>query len=269
MEKKVVIIPDVHGRKFWRDALPYIEDGTPVVFLGDYLDPYDHEGITPEDALENFKEILEATKEKRNVTLLIGNHDTTYIWPDAHLCECRTDYNNKLEISMLFNENLNRFMLHRLYTQGDMQFLFTHAGVHDIWLDSVRKEYDLSDDKTVVEALDILDNAAHNEDITALSLLGRVSHLRDGWSPIGSCIWADIDEFILRPSGGNTEYTQIVGHTQQLTKIGTENGGFKWVGDKPVYDLVSNIFCLDCHKCFYIDEEGDVRYLTDNKLAKE
>ena len=46
MNKKILIIPDVHGRTFWRAAL---ETGNyeKVIFLGDYVDPYVYEGIDP------------------------------------------------------------------------------------------------------------------------------------------------------------------------------------------------------------------------------
>ena len=42
---KLTIIPDVHGRPFWRDAVKDVAD-TPVVFLGDYLDPYPQDMVT-------------------------------------------------------------------------------------------------------------------------------------------------------------------------------------------------------------------------------
>lgn len=41
---RYTIIPDVHGRPFWRDAVLDV-DTTPVVFLGDYLDPYPQDGV--------------------------------------------------------------------------------------------------------------------------------------------------------------------------------------------------------------------------------
>ena len=46
---KLTIIPDVHGRPFWRDAVKdAVKDvaDTPVVFLGDYLDPYPQDMVT-------------------------------------------------------------------------------------------------------------------------------------------------------------------------------------------------------------------------------
>ena len=72
---KILIVPDVHGRSFWHKAEELVNDVDKIVFLGDYLDPYEHEGITFDMALEEFKKILEF-KDKYNdkVILLIGNH---------------------------------------------------------------------------------------------------------------------------------------------------------------------------------------------------
>lgn len=52
----MLIIPDVHGRIFWRKAVESYPD-LPTVFLGDYLDPYTHyDGILPSEAFLEFKE---------------------------------------------------------------------------------------------------------------------------------------------------------------------------------------------------------------------
>lgn len=72
---KILIIPDVHGRTFWRVAEEVINEMDKVVFLGDYLDPYPEENITPDDALNEFCKILEfKNKYPEKVVLLIGNH---------------------------------------------------------------------------------------------------------------------------------------------------------------------------------------------------
>ena len=40
MTKKVLVVPDVHGRLFWKEPVErYLEEVDRVVFLGDYLDP--------------------------------------------------------------------------------------------------------------------------------------------------------------------------------------------------------------------------------------
>ena len=47
-KKRLVIIPDVHGRGFWRKAVSE-NPGGEFIFLGDYLDPYRDEGVTTEE----------------------------------------------------------------------------------------------------------------------------------------------------------------------------------------------------------------------------
>lgn len=82
MEKnvKVLIIPDVHGRDFWKEPVMKAlnETDARIVFLGDYLDPYkqdfDHNHYQ-ETAIGNFNEIINLKKENKNrVNLLLGNH---------------------------------------------------------------------------------------------------------------------------------------------------------------------------------------------------
>ena len=70
-----IIIPDVHGRRFWKDAVRGHEEEK-IIFLGDYVDPYGWEGITPDVALEGLKEIIAFKKaHPGNVALLLGNQD--------------------------------------------------------------------------------------------------------------------------------------------------------------------------------------------------
>ena len=40
--EEIIIIPDVHGRTFWREAIEKYrnKENTQIIFLGDYLDPY-------------------------------------------------------------------------------------------------------------------------------------------------------------------------------------------------------------------------------------
>ena len=73
---KILVIPDVHGRTFWHVAKEIVDNVDKVVFLGDYLDPYPEENITPDDALIEFCKILEFKEQYMNkVVLLIGNHE--------------------------------------------------------------------------------------------------------------------------------------------------------------------------------------------------
>ena len=69
---KILIVPDTHGRDFWK--VPNIEEYDKIIFLGDYLDHYPDES-THEHDIENFKDIIEFKKKYPDkVILLLGNH---------------------------------------------------------------------------------------------------------------------------------------------------------------------------------------------------
>ena len=60
MKKRILIIPDIHGRNFWKNSInKEFENSDYVLFGGDYLDPYPWEGITRKDAIRNFQEIID------------------------------------------------------------------------------------------------------------------------------------------------------------------------------------------------------------------
>ena len=129
----LLIIPDIHGRLFWISATRKYPD-LPVIFLGDYLDPYTHyEGILPSEALANFKEILDFKKANMDrVTLLFGNHDIHYF--DKDMNSSRKDKEHYEEIHHIFSENLSLFKLAMTVRTEGKDFLFTHAGVDIDWL---------------------------------------------------------------------------------------------------------------------------------------
>lgn len=260
LEHETIIVPDVHGRDFWKEALPYIQNATEVIFLGDYLDPYPHEGLSPEQALDNFKEILEKTRDCKNVYMLLGNHDMTYIAPEADICECRTDYDHFEEIQQLFLENANRFRFVWEHDSYPHVTLFSHAGLHEKWLSKLDEICSGRSLLVLQETLAKLLEAEYKDQLFAL--LADVGPSRWGMAEEGSCVWADIQEFRFE-TNPLLQY-QIVGHTQQVRKEGTKVH-FRWVGGEPV--RINNVVCLDCHQCFYLDSEGDIRFLKDNRVV--
>lgn len=107
---KILIIPDVHGRDFWR--IPVMDtlanSDVPIVFLGDYLDPYydewrDRMNEDPSfdyrmNAVNVFEEILQLkTQYPDRIILLLGNHDCGYA-VDYGVCSCRYDRKNSIRI---------------------------------------------------------------------------------------------------------------------------------------------------------------------------
>ena len=225
---KILICPDVHGREFWHKAKEIIDEVDKVVFLGDYLDPYSYEGITFEDAVMEFEDIL-AFKEDYpdKVVLLLGNHDMHYLILNFMNCSRLNKY-RRVEIHDMFMNNIDKFQL--IYETEN--YIFSHSGLYKEWMDT----YELSLD-------DLKDYKAFLKN--RWETLQQVSYERGGWSKVGSCIWADI-----RESVENELYSdkrQIVGHTQ--------------LSERPY--ITSKIACLDVRRCFILDTETNEIMETD------
>lgn len=72
---KILVIPDVHCRKFWRQCIfDNIDKVEKVVFLGDYFDPY-RESNLEDDPILMMENIIGLKKEEPGkYILLLGNH---------------------------------------------------------------------------------------------------------------------------------------------------------------------------------------------------
>lgn len=208
----MIIIPDTHGRTFWKDAIKEKQDNEKVIFLGDYHDPYPHENISTEDSIVNFEEILDYKKNNpKDVILLLGNHDCGYIWPDV--CSSRRDRVHYKDISAMFRDNFDKFDL--AYQKDG--YLLTHAGVHKWWFDLVDSHIKDIDYNHVA---DILNNWLHVDEYDKESMLGIYSNYR-GWGGdlYGSCVWADVREWLAEPINDTFDdkklpFYQIFSHTQ-------------------------------------------------------
>lgn len=217
---KILIIPDVHGRSFWHKAEELIDEVDKVIFLGDYLDPYRHEGITFDTALEEFNKILEfADKYSDKVVLLIGNHDAHYISTSFMDCS-RLNYLQRQDVHELYMQHIDKFNLVWEYDK----WLFSHAGVYADWMDLCQfKLDDLKDFDTF-----------RKNNFPSLACL---SFYRGGYQKVGSCIWADIRESINHKLLEG--YHHIIGHTQ------LESKPYK----------ADTITCVDVRRCFILDTE--------------
>ena len=118
---KILVVPDIHGRTFWKKV---IDSNLPVIFLGDYTDPYPQEEISKKQTIDNFKEVIEFAKDQKDrVTLLLGNHDCQILGYSPSYC--RIDIGNAPNFYRLFKNNQDLFKFaHRVNN-----VLFTHAGV--------------------------------------------------------------------------------------------------------------------------------------------
>lgn len=264
MKKKYILVPDVHGRTFWKDILPFVDECERIIFFGDYHDPYPDEGITPSQSLSNFNEIMAFAKQHQDkVTMLLGNHDLSYYntdeVPNWDVFANRHVWETHAEIASLFRTNLNMFGIVSMVYMRDINrnFLFSHAGVHPFWIQENNLIPNFTENTTASSICSHLTNMFLTGDKKLLNALRSISRIRGGDELIGSMVWADCHEFLWIKE---TPYTQVFGHTQQLKK---ENG--IWVPDKPF--VTGTNVCIDCHRCFYIDEEGTIRDLkTDEEI---
>ena len=245
--KQWLIIPDIHGRQFWKDAVSQYEDKVEkIIFLGDYLDPYDYEGITRKDAIRNFEEIIDyKINNKNKVVLLLGNHDLHY-WTKEFHTRSRYDSSNAYHI-------IGDFKAHRSLFELAHEETFSHAGLMNSWVERNKKVIDEITPDSLTRLLYSADGIRSLTDVSSYrSWFGEDS---------GSIVWSDVREKI--DLDGSLEFNiipnadsivegydyQIFGHTQQNKDPMITD---KWA-------------CLDCRKAFILDENGVLTQVTDEK----
>ena len=239
----MIIIPDVHGRKFWRKAVKEYIGDEPILFLGDYLDPYAYEEITPADAFEVFHEIMDIKKSNQEaVTLLLGNHDLHYLNPAMD--GGRLDHKRKEQIIQDITCNASIFQVAASATIGSKKYLFTHAGVKGGWL---QKHKDELGNPTSGDLADCLNSLWLDIDRRPLLLemLADVPYSRWGNSLYGSPVWNDVDD-IDDTREEVPGYVQVFGHTQQASK--------------PV--IGQHFMCLDVRCAFRLSDNGHIQTLV-------
>ena len=270
--KKLIIIPDVHGRKFWIETVEKYRNNPEyhIIFLGDYLDPYvSYDHVSEEEAFEIFMQVLDVANNSNNITLLIGNHDLHYFPNFLNYWGCRRNEWRAKEISELFIKNLKLFRVaYDVEIQGK-QYLFTHAGVTPewwckitgkqlsenvpAWLDRSKFSEEI---KTQLKSM-TLDARSLNQLIEieeGQHLLNLVGRSRGGYDQTGSCMWADfydhIDERWYDKKFYEDRY-QIFSHT--YSHPSTEE-----------YYKDEYFAMLDCKKCFELDlETGELTQITE------
>lgn len=260
---KILCIPDIHGRKFWRQCIyNNIEKVDKVIFLGDYLDPYQNEiEENPElmeceyfgdskNLLKMLEDIISLKKnEPDKYILLTGNHSDSYIW-SKFAAATRTDYKNWEKYHNFFLENLEYFNL--VWIENDV--IFSHAGISKEWSEDFLYSYmkydegaELEKDSSVFEAARVLkDTPLKDFNKYYINAISNISRYRGGDSFYGSCEWADIREHIEKVT--SYEYNTFIGKG--------EDGIFQIFGHTQLIHsplICDKWACLDCKRGFIID----------------
>lgn len=258
----ILVIPDIHGRDFWKKPIANKDKFDHIVFLGDYFDPYPSESITQQDAIENFKKLVNSFTEEEledKVEFLLGNHEGHYLYdiPEASRIAKNPTINKKIT-SLLTNlrDKYNQLVLNTWITIKNTTYLFTHAGINKNWVDR-------HPELCKIDYPGILYQNFNNSPIAISALqpkyiewesIGEVGRIRGGWNPTGGPLWCDLKEFINQPKF--SPYYQIFGHTQLDD----------WLDKSKVENIISkkldceDFACLDCKKAFIIDEKGIREY---------
>ena len=137
--KRLVSLGDTHGRLNWKDIVAKETNFDKFIFMGDYFDS--HEGISAEQQIENFLEIVEFKKANMDkVVLLIGNHDAHYM---GFVQESYSgyQYGYAIRINEILKEALKDNLLQMCY-KHDI-YVFTHAGVTKTW--AANSKIDIND----------------------------------------------------------------------------------------------------------------------------
>lgn len=238
MNKKILIIPDVHGRTFWESALK-TGDYEKIVFLGDYTDPYEMEGITNREALKNFKSIIAFKQQNpEKVVLLLGNHDLQYYSEYYYELtgDVRYDSVSAIALQRLFAKYHSSFQLAWETDGGSKHYLFSHAGITQSWLKRNMELIRKPDARH-------LNRLLHSNE--GLESLAQVGEMRWGDYSSGSMVWADVEELLV--SNLLFGIYQIVGHTMQF--------------DGPI--ITEDLACLDCRAAFSLNEMGKIELVTE------
>jgi hypothetical protein len=192
-EKPIIAIGDVHGLTYWKEIVTQ-HPNFRYVFLGDYLDPYEH--IAPQALMDNLMGII-CLKEVQpdNTVLLLGNHDLHYF---TDKIDKSSRFNRQIakEAKQVFTEHKHLFQF--AYQEGF--HVFTHAGIAHEWFVTDFKG-DLC--KNVAEQL----NHPKPEQEAALYGCGIY---RGGNMRYGGIFWADTAD-LTKPLQA---YTQVVGHNR-------------------------------------------------------
>ena len=263
MRKRILVIPDIHGRTFWKEPVSrYIKSVYRIVFLGDYLDPY--ENFIPENIYNNLQEIIEFKKKHIDkVVLLKGNHDEHYS------CErfrelsggSRIDNLNWDKYHKTFNEYKDLFKLVHMDEINGTPYIFSHAGLTAYWINKVNAFIwwlDNSDisltDSNIIEMINMLDGTIEGQEL--LSVIGH-SRSRRG-ETTGSVLWADIEEHQIAQGPkiyGLNRVFQVFGHTNLA--VCRED---MIIGD--------NLAMIDSQQCFMIDENISKKIVTIAEYEK-
>ena len=207
----VLIIPDVHGRDFWKEGVEKRRDGELIIWLGDYTDPYPHEHIKHDKIPALLSEIIQVP----NSVFLLGNHDLSYVYPKTSPAVRKDwDWDRKEWLADFFEQHHSQFTLtYTLARDKGNHVIFSHAGlIKDLYHRKGKEKY------TPVQVASMFNKWWEERNPILETELFKIGWHRGGYDEVGSLVWADIREHIARRHIFWSHDYQVFGHT--MLKIG-------------------------------------------------
>ena len=197
----ILAIGDLHGKSCWQ-SIPF-ERYDKIIFLGDYVDGFDH---SDQEILDNLQAVIDLKESlPQKVVLLLGNHDVQYLHYPHYGC---SGFRSSMQPNL--TEVFHRYRkLFQVAYQID-RYLFTHAGVSAGWLATFKaslevtfREKELGDLKNMAALFNAVEETDHRD------ILHQVGLKRGGTKDYGGISWADREELCASPLMG---FHQVVGH---------------------------------------------------------
>jgi hypothetical protein len=221
-----IVVGDLHGKlEFTKEVLNKFSNDR-IIFVGDYLDSFEHPTETHIELLELLLERCDGDQ----VQCLLGNHELSYLMPYTLSC---SGYRYDMQAYFDADPSLPKEMVTKFKTYAwEQGWLITHAGVSADWLPV--------DPEFLPNCLDVP---------PCTERLYDIGYARGGRDKVGGPFWCDYYmEF--KPIAG---VKQIFGHT----------GSHPFEGRKGIVNKGDNynIDCLDhCNQVLKL-KNGEVYIL--------
>ncbi|OEJ16114.1 phosphoesterase [Brachyspira hampsonii] len=198
---RFAVIGDLHGKNCWKKLIEgRFDNFDKIIFMGDYSDD-SWVTFTDEEIVNNLKDVIEFKKNHNDkIVLLIGNHDFQYIVGYPTASRYRKSYAE--EMHEIFNNNSDIFSPIHI----ENNYIFTHAGITNGWIEYIRHKYDIKD-INIDNVYDIV-SLVYKNDKNDCNI---ASFRRGGGSEFAGILWADTGDLY---DDAWTGYNQVVGHNR-------------------------------------------------------
>jgi len=209
---KTVIISDVHGRSVWK-LITHMENADRVIFLGDYFDSHE---ISTAEQIYNFQEIInfketsftdsgKPDQHKTEVILLIGNHDYGYFSAIDGTKTAGYQIVSAPSINIILEENKHHMQMAYQFDK----FLFTHAGVSEVFMNDIFGIDEWKIENLVSDLNDLFKYKPQSFMFNTEDMMGYGDY--EHQSPI----WIRPRSLMKANKNIKKQVIQIVGHTKQ------------------------------------------------------